>query len=522
LEYLHKGCKPALIHRDVKTANILLSEKLEAKIADFGLSKAFQSEINTHVSTAVVGTPGYLDPEYISEKSDVYSFGVVLLELITGQPPIVQSAENAHIVQRVRLRLGRGNIEDVVDVNLQGNYDVNSVWKCADIALKCTSQASHQRPTMADVVTQLKESLELETSCDRTENLVTCSENLYTEVSSKSDNSALELENFARMTEVCGPVAPMKRKTSKLLKSFVVRLATSWCGCCQGDCSTSADDADDRLLSGRKRWSASLNDGAITSIFTVLETYAYKKSSSFSQLHRSSSHRKGKEEEGMAAMGRVAPASRKTWVFFLWLEVVLVTVGVGDHTRNTDGFISIDCGIADGHSYTDGKTTIPYSSDTNYVATGVNRNISTRFVSDTRIATQDRTLRSFPQDKRSCYTLPVEEGRKYLVRATFLHGNYDGRKVSSVDPLLFDLHLGVNLWESANISDVTRTHETEVITPTHVTLHIRMSRKQGQRNSFHIVTGVEATEERNAVSGGNRLGGVGQILQGRFWRKYRA
>ncbi|RWW25198.1 hypothetical protein GW17_00010471 [Ensete ventricosum] len=494
LEYLHKGCKPALIHRDVKTANILLSEKLEAKIADFGLSKAFQSEINTHVSTAVVGTPGYLDPEYISEKSDVYSFGVVLLELITGQPPIVQSAENAHIVQRVRLRLGRGNIEDVVDVNLQGNYDVNSVWKCADIALKCTSQASHQRPTMADVVTQLKESLELETSCDRTENLVTCSENLYTEVSSKSDNSALELENFARMTEVCGPVAPMKRKTSKLLKSFVVRLATSWCGCCPGDCSTSADDADDRLLSGRKRWSASLNDGAITSIFTVLETYA---------------------GGGNGRHGTRCPG-------FQELEVVLVTVGVGDHTRNTDGFISIDCGIADGHSYTDGKTTIPYSSDTNYVATGVNRNISTRFVSDTRIATQDRTLRSFPQDKRSCYTLPVEEGRKYLVRATFLHGNYDGRKVSSVDPLLFDLHLGVNLWESANISDVTRTHETEVITPTHVTLHIRMSRKQGQRNSFHIVTGVEATEERNAVSGGNRLGGVGQILQGRFWRKYRA
>lgn len=138
----------------------------------------------------------------------MYSFGVVLLELITGQPPIVQSAEHAHIVQRVRQRLGRGNIEDVVDPKLQGNYDVNSVWKCADIALKCTSQASHQRPTMADVVMQLKESLELETSPDRTENLVTCSENLYTEVSNISDtNSALEIENIARMSDVCGPSA---------------------------------------------------------------------------------------------------------------------------------------------------------------------------------------------------------------------------------------------------------------------------------------------------------------------------
>ncbi|CAD5166812.1 unnamed protein product [Musa acuminata subsp. malaccensis] len=412
LEYLHKGCKPALIHRDVKTANILLSEKLEAKIADFGLSKAFQSEVNTHVSTAVVGTPGYLDPEYyntfqISEKSDVYSFGVVLLELITGQPPIVQSAEHAHIVQRVRQRLGRGNIEDVVDAKLQGNYDVNSVWKCADIALKCTSQASHQRPTMADVVMQLKESLELETSPDRTENLVTCSENLYTEVSNISDtNSALEIENIARMSDVCGP-------------------------------SISVDDDDDRLLKKKtfvdftERRSHHLHLHGAPDVCVQKSHLTYKKSSSFSQLHRSSSHRK---------------------------------VGVGDHTRNTDGFISIDCGIADGYSYTDAKTTIPYNSDTNYVATGVNHNISTRFDSNTTIATQDRTLRSFPQDKRSCYTLPVEEGRKYLVRATFLHGNYDGRKVSSVDPILFDLHLGVNLWESVNISDVTRTHESEVIT----------------------------------------------------------
>ncbi|WOL14611.1 hypothetical protein Cni_G23391 [Canna indica] len=212
LEYLHKGCKPPLVHRDVKTANILLSEPLEAKIADFGLSKAFQSETNTHISTAVVGTPGYLDPEYyntfqLSEKSDVYSFGVVLLELITGLPPIVQGTENVHIVQWVRQRLARGNIEDIVDARLQGKYDVNSIWKCADIALKCTSQGSHQRPTMPNVVMQLKESLELETSHDTTENMVTYNENLYTEVSDVSQNSVHELENLARMSDVSGPSA---------------------------------------------------------------------------------------------------------------------------------------------------------------------------------------------------------------------------------------------------------------------------------------------------------------------------
>ncbi|KAJ7963120.1 protein kinase family protein [Quillaja saponaria] len=91
LEYLHNGCKPPINHRDVKSTTILLNDSFQAKLADFGLYKVFPTDGGTHMSTRVVGTPGYLDPEYyisswLTEKSDVYSFGVVLLEIITSQP----------------------------------------------------------------------------------------------------------------------------------------------------------------------------------------------------------------------------------------------------------------------------------------------------------------------------------------------------------------------------------------------------------------------------------------------------
>ncbi|PVH62115.1 hypothetical protein PAHAL_3G207500 [Panicum hallii] len=168
LEYLHKGCNPPLIHRDVKATNILLDTKLEAKIADFGLSKTFNRDNEAHISTnTLVGTPGYVDPEYQATmqpttKSDVYSFGVVLLELITGRQAILSDPEPTSIIHWVRQRLARGNIEDVVDVRMRGDYDINGVWKAAEIALKSTMQVSAQRPTMTDVVGQLQECLQLE------------------------------------------------------------------------------------------------------------------------------------------------------------------------------------------------------------------------------------------------------------------------------------------------------------------------------------------------------------------------
>ncbi|CAN6462024.1 unnamed protein product [Victoria cruziana] len=168
LEYLHSGCKPAIIHRDVKSSNILLNDNLEAKLSDFGLSKSGMADGVSHLTTAIMGTPGYLDPEYsstnwLNEKSDVYSFGVVLLELISGQQPVIidRSGERVHVAEWARLHLLKGNHENVADPNLEGSYNVPSFWRVADTALECTGDERIKRPSMNNVVIELKEAIAL-------------------------------------------------------------------------------------------------------------------------------------------------------------------------------------------------------------------------------------------------------------------------------------------------------------------------------------------------------------------------
>ncbi|KAG7636683.1 Protein kinase domain [Arabidopsis thaliana x Arabidopsis arenosa] len=167
LEYLHNGCKPPIVQRDVKPANILINEKLQAKIADFGLSRSVALDGNNQDTTAVAGTIGYLDPEYhltqkLSEKSDIYSFGVVLLEVVSGQPVIARSrttAENIHITDRVDLMLSTGDIRGIVDPKLGERFDAGSAWKITEVAMACASSSSKNRPTMSHVVAELKESV---------------------------------------------------------------------------------------------------------------------------------------------------------------------------------------------------------------------------------------------------------------------------------------------------------------------------------------------------------------------------
>ncbi|XP_024015450.1 probable LRR receptor-like serine/threonine-protein kinase PAM74 isoform X2 [Eutrema salsugineum] len=169
LEYLHTGCKPPMIHRDVKSTNILLNEDFQAKLGDFGLSRSFPVGSETHVSTVVVGTPGFLDPEYfqthrLSEKSDVYSFGIVLLEVITNQLVIDQTRERPHIAEWVRYMLSTGDIESIMDPNLKGSYESSSAWKALELAMSCCIPSSAERPNMAQIVHELNECLMYENS----------------------------------------------------------------------------------------------------------------------------------------------------------------------------------------------------------------------------------------------------------------------------------------------------------------------------------------------------------------------
>ncbi|KFK33319.1 hypothetical protein AALP_AA6G359600 [Arabis alpina] len=154
LEYLHYGCRPSMVHRDVKSTNILLDGQFMAKIADFGLSRSFKVGDESQVSTAVAGTPGYLVPEYyrtsrLAEMSDVYSFGIVLLEIITNQHVFDQTREKLHIAEWVASALNGGDLTRIVDPNLHGQYNSRSLWRALELAMSCANPSSERRPNMS-------------------------------------------------------------------------------------------------------------------------------------------------------------------------------------------------------------------------------------------------------------------------------------------------------------------------------------------------------------------------------------
>ncbi|PHT62202.1 putative leucine-rich repeat receptor-like protein kinase [Capsicum annuum] len=168
LQYLHDHVDPPIIHRDIKSNNILLDEHLNAKVGDFGLSKTMNEPDKGYVSTQVKGTMGYMDPEYyttqqLTEKSDVYSFGVVMLELITARSPIVKGK---YIVKEMKQAMDKSkdmyNIGNFVDPAIPSNITPISFRKFVDLALTCLEEAGDNRPTMGEVVKEIENIMEID------------------------------------------------------------------------------------------------------------------------------------------------------------------------------------------------------------------------------------------------------------------------------------------------------------------------------------------------------------------------
>lgn len=169
LTYLHTFAGRSVIHRDVKSSNILLDQSMCAKVADFGFSKYAPQEGDSNASLEVRGTAGYLDPEYystqhLSDKSDVFSYGVVLLEIITGREPLnIHRPRNEwSLVEWAKPYIRNSRIEEIVDPSIKGGYHTEAMWRVVEVALACVEPFSAYRPSMIDIVRELEDALIIE------------------------------------------------------------------------------------------------------------------------------------------------------------------------------------------------------------------------------------------------------------------------------------------------------------------------------------------------------------------------
>ncbi|KNA11282.1 hypothetical protein SOVF_136640 [Spinacia oleracea] len=164
LAYLHFSAVPPIFHRDIKSSNILLDEKLNAKVSDFGLSRLVDTDA-THISTCAQGTLGYLDPEYyqnyqLTDRSDVYSFGVVLLELLTSKKAIDFNREDdVNLAVYVTKLADREKLFDAVDAGLTtqaSNLELETMKALGLLAVACVDEQRKNRPSMREVTEELE------------------------------------------------------------------------------------------------------------------------------------------------------------------------------------------------------------------------------------------------------------------------------------------------------------------------------------------------------------------------------
>ncbi|XP_028791799.1 probable LRR receptor-like serine/threonine-protein kinase At1g07650 [Neltuma alba] len=163
LAYLHEESRIKIIHRDIKTSNVLLDKDFNAKVSDFGLAKLNEEGDNTHISTRVAGTIGYMAPEYamrgcLTDKADIYSFGVVILETISGKSNTNYrpNEEFVYLLDWANVLQERGNLLELVDPDLGSDYSTEEAMVMLNVALLCTNASPTLRPKMSQVVSMLE------------------------------------------------------------------------------------------------------------------------------------------------------------------------------------------------------------------------------------------------------------------------------------------------------------------------------------------------------------------------------
>jgi len=162
LAYLHEAIEPKVVHRDIKSSNILIDNEFNGKVSDFGLAKLLGAG-KSNIATSVMVTFGYVAPDYantglLNEKSDVYSFGVLLLEAVTGRDPVDYNrpSEEVNLVEWFKLMVGSRRTDELVDPELEAKPTTRVLKRTLIVAPKCVDPESEKRPKMGQVVRMLE------------------------------------------------------------------------------------------------------------------------------------------------------------------------------------------------------------------------------------------------------------------------------------------------------------------------------------------------------------------------------